>query len=186
MFDLKDIVSIAIGTALGGVISWYVTHAYWRRSKVTESITKELRQLNQSIFSGLRSFVVIDRNPQYFSSDARVSDVVPLYDTSKPDFPQVEWCRIPAGVKAGSPIKVLFKIVDIGLNFENPQGARITDHKSRVIDVESAGFGCMFGTVHTDLDDTGKKIILTVVLKDMPENHAPANATEQKISFFVT
>jgi hypothetical protein len=186
VFEIKDILSIAIGTALGGVISWYVTHLYWQKSKATESIAKELRQLNQSIFSGLRSFVVLDRNPQYFNAGARDCEVTPSYESSKFDFPQVEWCKVPSGAKAGNPIKLLLKIVDLGLNFENPQGATITDHKSHVLEVESAGFGCLFATLYTSLDEAGRKITLNIRLEDTPEDNQTAKCTQQKISFHLT
>jgi hypothetical protein len=191
MIDVKDIISIALGTSFGGLISWWLSRHYWLKSKPLENMAKdikgitiELRQLNTSIFSGLRTVLVFDRNQQYFSADAQLMEISPAYESSKGDVPQIEWCRASSNIAAGTTFKILMKVVDLGMNFENPSGASIVDHRGNPVAVENAGFGCMFAAISTSTLDEGKQYF-TVKLEDVPEGEKRANVSTQRISFFI-
>ncbi|MGB4115402.1 MAG: hypothetical protein WBK51_02520 [Polaromonas sp.] len=191
MIDIKDIISIALGTTFGGLISWWLSRYYWLKSKPLEAmatnirdISIELRKLNISMFSALRTQMVFERNKQYFSADAQLMEILPQYESSKRDVPQIEWCRASSNIIAGTTFKILMKVVDLGLNFENPNGATITDHRGNLAPVEDAGFGCMFATINTTLVDQGK-YYLTIKLVDVPEGGGSINSCTQRISFFI-
>jgi hypothetical protein len=182
IFDLKDVISIAIGTSIGGVISWLVTHFYWLKSKPLENISKQIQNMNQTMYTGLRQNFVYDKYPE-FSAFTAFSPDVPLFDATNLDRPQLHWIRFQKIPTSGERVKFLMKVIDEGLNFENPEGAKVIDYKNHNLTLIDAGFGCIIGELQTEKNDKGMKT-LTITLTDNPLNSKP-NTYSATVTIFI-
>lgn len=177
--DKWDLLLVIFGGVISLAGSLLVTHLYYRKSKPVE-------RMLQSITENLRRTLVRSRFPEFFESkDANI-----LFDrgfqSSRPDTPQVDEVILDrAIIYPGNKVNVLLKVVDMGLNFRNPEGATVKDHHGNSLKVDNVGFGYMRFAFQVKDTDAPASYKISVDLADEDEYGQPKSRESKQLSFRV-
>lgn len=186
MLEAKDILNTVIGAVIGGGISWWVTHLYFVKSQPLEKATKDLLDLSESIRTGLRASLVYRKYPEFFESPEARELVIPKINEDEPDVPQLDRVIFDRSVaKPGKKVNVLFKVLDLGLNFSNPDGAEVFDHHGQKLYLQNAGFGFLLTSFSIPQSDPPGRYYLKFHLTDIQPEGVPPNKMKYSVEFSI-
>jgi hypothetical protein len=165
-----------LGIFFGGLVGWVITHIYYKKVTPTERIAKDLRKgLQQALFPII--------HPEFYGDERNEVIPEPPPPINK-DIPHVVLATFDSkNIKANQTVKVLLKIEDSGLNFDNPTGVAVRDHHGVLVPLRFAGFGFVILKFQTKDGDQAGQHSLSVVCTDTGQVQ---NQLAQSLSFYIT
>lgn len=164
---------------VGGLISLAVAHIYFWK-------TKPLEHRLQSIVENMQRVFVRERLPEFFDSLNTLKFELPPIDQSTPDVPQLDLVILDrAVIHPGDSVNMLFKVIDLGFNFRNPDGAEVKYRDQPPLKVENVAFGYLRTSFTARAIDGSEENVLVFKLHDEDEHGRPNRQKEYRFRFRV-
>lgn len=170
-----------LGSAVVSVLcSWLIAAVYFKKKSPTERVARQIQKaLKQSLIPILY--------PHFFDQERSIVIYPEQPAPEDQDVPRVEYARVsPRDIFPGTSVEVLLKLIDLGLDLDNPGGVRARDHRGRSAGVVGLGLGfCRFRFV-VEETETKAKTQLTIELADKGEHcRGKRNRNVQTFPFIV-
>lgn len=172
-------IGLALNAIISVVCSWIVGSYYFRRVSRAEKIADQIRY-------GLQQALLPIIYPKFY--DPYKSDVVrPSQSPPKnTDVPYIDVVRFSMKtISPGENLDILIKILDSGLDLDNPAGISVHDYRGRPVGVIAIGLGHCICSINVDMDVEPGIHNITVELVDRGAHNSKPHRNVQTIPFVI-